>query len=34
MKRFWHWLCTCPPDTTGHPVDKAAILAAIKFPCC
>lgn len=34
MKRFWHWLCTCPPAPKGQPVDRVAVLASIKFPCC
>jgi hypothetical protein len=34
MKRFWLWLCTDPTDANGQPVDKATILASIKFPYC
>ncbi len=34
MKRFWRWLCTGPANANGQPVDKAAVLASIKFPCC
>lgn len=26
--------CTCPPDRSVQPVDRAALLASIKFPCC
>ena len=31
MKQLWAWLWHRPE---GPPVDKAAILASIKFPCC
>jgi hypothetical protein len=35
MKRLWRWFMTCPPlpDDTP-PLDKVALLAGIRYPCC
>ena len=34
MKRLWHWFITCPADPGNPPLDKVALLAGIKYPCC
>jgi hypothetical protein len=34
MKRLWQWFITCPPDPDRPPLDKVALLAGIRYPCC
>jgi hypothetical protein len=34
MRRFWRWLVTCPVDPDTPPLDKTALMAGIRYPCC